>query len=244
MTWCFSSESCPRCQHRRSPVNSCRSTTYPFPETIQDLDLYQSLVVETLLVPDDLDGHGLPSAVIATVKHLPEGALTQSVDNLVTIRQVVAADDLVVTAFVVVAVVVCRDVGRRHLFLALGPDVVDRLVVQDLLTLIFRQIASLLTLEDNCEKDQQVSEQRVSKQAKSCVQCGDIAGAGGIGSGKRSIASRSSCEEPLCSFFACCRLMYCIISSSPSSSSSSTELGAGDGVENDCRLVDGDPMVC
>ena len=38
--------------------------------------------------------------------------------------------------------------------------------------------------------------------------------------------------------------MYCIISSSPSSSSSSTELGAGEGVESDCRLPDGVPIVC
>lgn len=71
-----------------------------------------------------------------------------------------------------------------------------------------------------------------------------MAGVGAIGSGNRSIASRSSCDEPLCSFFACCRLMYCIISSSPNNSSSSTELGAGDGVDNDCLLPDGDPIVC
>ena len=38
--------------------------------------------------------------------------------------------------------------------------------------------------------------------------------------------------------------MYCIISSSPISSSSSIELGAGDGVDNDWRLLDGVPMVC
>ena len=38
--------------------------------------------------------------------------------------------------------------------------------------------------------------------------------------------------------------MYCIISSSPSTSSSSTELGAGDGVDSDCLLVDGEPICC
>ena len=64
-----------------------------------------------------------------------------------------------------------------------------------------------------------------------------------MGSGKRSMASRSSWVDPFCSFFACCLLMYCIISSSPSSSSSSTELGTGDGVESDCLLTDGDPMA-
>ena len=43
------------------------------------------------------------------------------------------------------------------------------------------------------------------------------------------MASRSSWLAPLASFFACCRLMYCIISSSPATSSSST-VGAGLGV--------------
>lgn len=38
--------------------------------------------------------------------------------------------------------------------------------------------------------------------------------------------------------------MYCIISSSPKTSSSSTELGAGEGVESDCLLDDGDAMAC
>ena len=76
------------------------------------------------------------------------------------------------------------------------------------------------------------------------IPSGVSAGAGVIGSGKRSIESRSSCLAPACSFFACCLLIYCIISSSPNSSSSSTELGAGEGVDNDCLLVEGVPIVC
>ena len=74
-------------------MNGCKSTTYPFPETIQDLDLYQSLVVETLLVPDDLDCYGLAGTMVAAVEHLSEGALTQRIYDLVTIREVVVIDD-------------------------------------------------------------------------------------------------------------------------------------------------------
>src|SRR6266702_4571214 len=59
---------------------------------------------------------------------------------------------------------------------------------------------------------------------------------GGRGSGKRSSASNSSWVAPCASFFCCCRLIYWSISSSPRSSSSSTELGAGDGVDNESRL--------
>ncbi len=85
MTWCFSSESC-------QGVNTVdlnrrlKDATHPFPQIIQNLDLDESLVVETLLVPDDLDSHGLPGAMVATMKHLPEGALTQGVDDLVPKR--------------------------------------------------------------------------------------------------------------------------------------------------------------
>lgn len=57
------------------------------------------------------------------------------------------------------------------------------------------------------------------------------------------MASRSSWLTPLASFFACCLFMYCIISSSPRTSSS-TELGAGEGVDKDCLLDDGDAMAC
>lgn len=65
-----------------------------------------------------------------------------------------------------------------------------------------------------------------------------------MGSGKRSISSRSAWLAPLASFFACCFLMYCIISSSPRSSSSSTRLDTGEGVDAaPCLLVDGDDMA-
>ena len=105
--------------------------------------------METLLVPDDLDRHRLPGAVITAMKHLSEGALTQGVDDLVTVSQVVAVDNLVVSPLVVVAVVVGRVIGCCHLFLAPGANVVYRFVVQDLLALVLGQPARLFALEDS-----------------------------------------------------------------------------------------------
>lgn len=60
-------------------------------------------------------------------------------------------------------------------------------------------------------------------------QDGVIARTGGVGSGNCNNASSSACDAPCANFFACCRLIYCIISSSPAASSSST-VGAGLGV--------------
>ena len=93
-------------------------------------------MMEALLVANYLDSHGESRSVVAAMKHLPEGALTQRVDNLVAESQVVVVDDLIVPTLVVVAVVVCRVVGCRHLFLAAPADVVDRLVVKNFLAFV------------------------------------------------------------------------------------------------------------
>ena len=49
-----------------------QGSTYPFAQAVEDLDLYQCLVVEPLRVADDLDRHGLAGAMVATVQHLTE----------------------------------------------------------------------------------------------------------------------------------------------------------------------------
>lgn len=49
--------------------------TYPFAQTVQDLDLHKSLVMEPLLIPNNLDGYGLASAMVAAVQHLSERPL-------------------------------------------------------------------------------------------------------------------------------------------------------------------------
>lgn len=54
---------------------------------------------------------------------------------------------------------------------------------------------------------------------------------GGSGSGNLSILSISSFVAPAATFFACCRLIYASISSSPNLSSSSTEEVALDNID-------------
>ena len=105
-------------------------------------------MMETLLVPYNLDSYGLAGAMVAAVEHLSEGAFTQRIYDLVTIREVVVIDDLVVPALVVVAVVVRVVVRCRHLFVAARPDVVYRLEIEDLLALILGEVARLVALKD------------------------------------------------------------------------------------------------
>ena len=104
--------------------------------------------MEALLVPDDLDGHGFPGAVVTAVEHLPKRTLAQRIYNLVAEGQVVVIDDLVVPALVVVAVVVRVVVRCRHLFVTARPDVVYRLEIEDLLALILGEVARLVALKD------------------------------------------------------------------------------------------------
>ena len=80
--------------------------THPFAQLLKDVDLNQSLLMEPLLVTDDLDGHGLARAVITAVKHLAERAFAEGIDNLISVREMIVCDDLVVAAIVIVPVVV------------------------------------------------------------------------------------------------------------------------------------------
>ena len=104
--------------------------------------------MEPLLVSDDLDRNRLAGAVVATVQHLSERSLAQGINDFVAVCQVVVQHYEIVSAFVVVAVVVCRVVGCCHLFLAPGANIVYRFVVQDLLALVLGEVLYLARLED------------------------------------------------------------------------------------------------
>lgn len=93
-------------------------------------------MVEPLFVADDLDGHGLSSTIVTTMKHLPKRPLAKSVDDFVTICQVIMSNDKVVAAFVVVAKVVGRVLQRGRLLLASGTDVVHRRIFEYLLAFV------------------------------------------------------------------------------------------------------------
>ena len=113
--------------------------TDPFPQVVEDLDLDERLVVESLLVPDDLDGDGSSRAVVTTLEDLTERTLAEQPDDLVPVREVIVLDDEVVSPFVIVAVVVDRLLASCRLLGGSLSDVEDGRVVDDFLALKVRE---------------------------------------------------------------------------------------------------------
>lgn len=75
-------------------------------EVLQDPELHAGLVLEPLFVANDFDGDHLLLFVVEALQRLAEAAAADFVEYLVSEGKVVFYDDLVVTAFVVVAEVV------------------------------------------------------------------------------------------------------------------------------------------
>lgn len=122
---------------------------HPFAEAIQDLDLYEGLVVEPLLVSDDLDGYRFTSAVVATMQHLSERSLAQCIDDFITVCQVVTIDDKIVTTLIVISMIVRRVIDSGWFFVTVSTNVIDRWVIENLLALIVRKVLSLRAFQNS-----------------------------------------------------------------------------------------------
>lgn len=99
---------------------------------LQDPKFDTSLVLVSLFILDDLDRHNLIGLVVQTLERLSKAALSQEVDNLVPIVNMVLHDDLVVTILVIVARIV--QLSRRHSidFVSIQAQKVHLLVVKKL----------------------------------------------------------------------------------------------------------------
>ena len=62
--------------------------------------------METLLIPNDFDGHRLASAMIAAMQYLSKRTFAQGVDHLVPICKMIAVNNQIVTSFIVVTVII------------------------------------------------------------------------------------------------------------------------------------------
>lgn len=105
-------------------------------------------MVEPLLVADNLDRYRLSCAVISAMQNLAERTFTKGVNDLVSECEVVVHDNKVVASLVVVAMVVRSVLQSRGLLIAPGANVVDRLVLENLLALVLRQVLNLAAFED------------------------------------------------------------------------------------------------
>jgi len=153
----------------------------------------------------------------------------------------VMGNNLIITTFIVVTVIVCGVLRRCLLLVTSCPNEVYRLVVKDFLLLVGGKVLCLTTLQNGYKRMVRNSSRCAEKLLN--TPAGDSEGTGGSGSGNRRSSSNSSWVAPWANFLACCRLMYWSISSSPAISSSSTTILGEDGVSNDCWLELGDVTV-
>ena len=75
-------------------------------QVLQDFEFHSSLVLVPLLVLDDLHRHHLLCLVVQALESLSKAAFAEEVQHLKSIRDVVLQNDLVITVFVVIPVVV------------------------------------------------------------------------------------------------------------------------------------------
>lgn len=119
----------------------------PFDQLLEDLDLDQGLMVETLLVADNLDSDRFARLVVSALNDLPERALAKDPNDFVSIREVIVRNNQVITPLIIVSVIVERHVCPRRILLTLGTPVVNFRKVENLLALIVGQGGKLLLNE-------------------------------------------------------------------------------------------------
>jgi hypothetical protein len=121
--------------------------TYPFAQFLKDVDLDQSLLVESLLVANDLDSHKSAGLVVDTAHHLSEATLTEKVNNLISVCEVVAEDYIIIATVVIVSEVGGLRVKVTDMLLrVLGATEVDLLIIDDLASLEDVQVDHLQCL--------------------------------------------------------------------------------------------------
>ena len=118
----------------------------PFAEVVENLYLDQGLMVETFLVPDDLYSDRLASTMVATAQDLAKGTLPKCVHHLVSECQMIMGNNLIIAAFVVIAVIVYGILRCSLLFFASRSDEVYHLIVKDFPLFVGGKVLGLATL--------------------------------------------------------------------------------------------------
>lgn len=108
--------------------------------------------METFLVAYDLDSDRLAGTVVTTAKNLTKGTLPKRVYNLISERQVVMGNNLVITTFIVVTIIICGVLWCCLLLVTSCPDEVHRLIVEYFLLLVRGKILGLTTLQNGYKR--------------------------------------------------------------------------------------------
>lgn len=91
----------------------------PFLELFKEVDLYQGLLVESFLVADDFDCNQDAVLVVDTSDHLTKASLTQNINNLIAVGQMITENNVVVATIVVIAEVRGRSVQIPNMLLCI-----------------------------------------------------------------------------------------------------------------------------
>ena len=92
-------------------------------------------MLEFLLISDDFDCHNLTSLVVNTLQGLPERAFSEKLNDLKSVGNVVLKDNIVVTSFIVISVIVLLLLRPFDLFRAQAQEVAN-FVVEDFAFLV------------------------------------------------------------------------------------------------------------
>ena len=105
---------------------------YPVSQPLQDVNFYECLLVEALLVPDDLDRHQATSLVINAPCDLAKTAFPEDVDYLVPIRQMITYNDIIVPPLIVISKICSFSIQVSYVLLGvLCTAKIDIVVVND-----------------------------------------------------------------------------------------------------------------
>lgn len=110
-------------------------------------------MVEPFLVSNDLDRHRFARTMVPTVQYLSERSLSQRVNDLISISQVIVVNDLIIASVVVIPMVICIVAESGHDLFAMGANEVHVLEFKDFLALlVLGQILDLTTPENGCTR--------------------------------------------------------------------------------------------
>ena len=107
----------------------------------QNLKFNSSLVLELLLVSNDFDSHSLSSFVIDTFQCLPEGALSEKINNLKPVGNVVLQNYVIVASFVIVSAIVLL-IAVAFNFVRSKPKIIAKFIIDELTLFIFCEARS------------------------------------------------------------------------------------------------------
>jgi hypothetical protein len=93
-------------------------------------------MVEPLLVADDLDRNRLASLMVLAIQDLTERTLAERIHDLIAVSKMIAIDNEVVAALVVVPKVVGGEVGMSLFLLAACTDAVHLRIIDTLFVLV------------------------------------------------------------------------------------------------------------